>query len=337
MPTTPNTSSFERARPHPHRLGRHVAPLALLAMALFPLLPVTSAAAAQAPIGLGTATSFAVLAGSGITNTGATTVTGDIGTFPTPSETGFGSITQSGVNHAGDAVTQGAKNNLVSGYNQAAAATPAISVATELGGRTLTPGVYSSPTLGLTGTLTLDAQGNPQSVFILKAASTLITASGSNVVVINGGSGCNVFWQVGSSATFGTASHLVGTVMAKTSITATTSATFIGRLLAENGAVTLHNNTIVRPNCVTTPTTTTTNGVPPGFIRNLNGTLSPIGGITPGLTPGLGVPTAVPATPVITTTLAFTGSNPWMPVYGVLTVSLGFALVQLARRRTRIT
>lgn len=212
-------------------------------------------------VGLGTASSFAVLAGAGITNTGPTTITGDVGTFPTTTETGFGSIILSGTNHMGDAVTQGAKDDLVTAYNDAAGRTPVITIPTELGGSTLNPGVYDSSdgAFGITGTLTLDGQGDPGAVFIFKMASTLVTASSSNVVLIGGAQSCNIFWQVGSSTTLGTSSILRGTVLALTSITATTGATVDGRLLARNGAVTLDTNTITRSVCaapVATPTAT---------------------------------------------------------------------------------
>jgi LPXTG-motif cell wall-anchored protein len=210
-------------------------------------------------VNLHTADSFAVLAGSGITNTGPTTITGDIGTFPTPSETGFGSITQNGTNHDGDAVTQGAKTDLTTAYNDAAGR-PSGNEPVELGGLTLTAGGYTSPTFGLTGTLTLDAQGDPNAEFIFQAGSTLITASDSRVLLINGASPCNVVWQIGSSATFGTRTQFVGDVLAHDSITATTNATFQGRLLARGGAVTLDTNTITNAACaaVTTPTPTPT-------------------------------------------------------------------------------
>ena len=237
--------------------------MAVIAVGILALVPALVAGAAQAPVGLGTADSFAVLAGSGITNTGPTTITGDVGTFPTPSQTGFGTVTLNGANHGGDAVTQQAKNDLVTAYNVAAGASPTTAVATELGGSTLTPGVYGSPTLGITGTLTLDALGDPNAVFIFKASTTLITASNSAVVVLNGGTACNVFWQVGSSATLGTGSSLIGSVLALTSITAGTSATVQGRLLARNGAVTLDSNTITRTTCAAAaPTTSTTVAAP---------------------------------------------------------------------------
>jgi uncharacterized repeat protein (TIGR01451 family) len=204
----------------------------------------------QPPVNLGTAGNFAVLAGSGITNTGPTTITGDVGTFPTTTETGFGSVTLIGTNHGGDAVTQVAKTDLTTAYNDAAGRVPATTVSGDLGGLTLVPGVYkSASSLGLTGTLTLDAQGDPNAVFIFQMGSTLTTASGSNVSLINGAQSCNVFWQVGSSATLGTGSTFRGTILALTSITATTAATVDGRLLAMNGAVTLDTNTITRATC----------------------------------------------------------------------------------------
>jgi len=128
----------------PRRVLSRVAPVGAMVMGTSMFFAGT-AFAAQGPVNLGTAGSFAVLAGSGITNTGATTVSGDIGTFPTPSETGFGSLTLSGANHDGDAVTQGAKNDLVSAYNDAAGRTPVTHIPVELGGSTLLPGVYTSP------------------------------------------------------------------------------------------------------------------------------------------------------------------------------------------------
>jgi uncharacterized Zn-binding protein involved in type VI secretion len=210
---------------------------------------------------VGTADSFAVLAGSGITNTGPTTITGDIGSFPTDTITGSASITLiDGTNHAGDAVTQGAKDDLVTAYLNAESQATTSTISADLGGMTLVSGVYTSAsTLALAGTLTLDAAGDPNAVFVFQAGSTLTTASGSQVALINGAQACNVFWQVGSSATLGTGSTFRGTILALTSITATTSVVVDGRLLARNGAVTLDTNTITRSDCVTpTPTSTPT-------------------------------------------------------------------------------
>ena len=131
----------------------------------------------------------------------------------------------------------------------------------ELGGTTKTPGVYDSPagTFGITGTLTLDAQGDPNAVFIFKAASTLITASASRVNLVNGAQASNVFWQVGSSATLGTYSVLRGNVLALASITVTTGVTVDGRTLARTAAVTLDTDTITTPTTgVQQPVSTTT-------------------------------------------------------------------------------
>jgi len=206
-----------------------------------------NALGAVTPVGLGTADSFAVLAGSTITNTGPTTVIGDIGLWPGTSETGFGSITQTGTNHVTDAVAQGAQSDLTIAYNTAAGETPVTStIVADLGGQTLTAGIYKSPSsIGLTGTLTLDGAGNPNAMFVFQATdSTLITASASTVKLINGASPCNVFWQVGSSATLGTGSTFRGTILALTSITVTSGVTVDGRVLARNGAVTLDSDKI---------------------------------------------------------------------------------------------
>jgi hypothetical protein len=331
------------------RAGRF-ATLVVIAVAAVTLLPSTYAGAAQAPVPLGVAGSFAVLAGSGITNTGPTTITGDTGTFPTPSETGFGSVTQSGANHIGDAVTQQAKTNLTTAYNTAAGSGPAAAEPVELGGLTLTPGVYTGPAGGLaiTGTLTLNTLGDPAAVFIFKTSSTLITAGSSNVAVLNGGLACNVFWQVASSATLGVSSHLIGTVLAATSITATTGATVIGRLLAENGAVTLDSNTITNQGCPpVVPTTTTaaptTTKAPTATTAAPKATAGPVlpAGLTRTGTPGAptggpGAPTGAPGrttgtagTP--TPALPFTGNNVrWPILVGGLAVVVGVSLLGLS-------
>jgi hypothetical protein len=225
------------------------------------VLVAPGASAAVMPVPLGTAASFVVLAGAGITNTGPTTLNGDLGTFPTPSVTGAGSMTITGTNHAGDAVTQGAKDALVTAYNNAAGQGPATPIAADLAGQTLAPGVYNSASsIGLTGALTLNGGGDPRAVFVFQAGSTLTTASASQVLLVNGAQACNVFWQVGSSATLGTGSVFRGSILALTDITVTTAATLEGRVLARNGAVTLDTNTITRPQCAagTSPTATAT-------------------------------------------------------------------------------
>ena len=204
---------------------------------------------------LGSATSFAVLAYSGITNTGATTVSGtnraDMGSSPTVAFTGHGLVTMTnGTKYlAAHETVQQAKIDLATAYADAASRT-GTTHGVELGGKTLTPGVYSGGTFGITGELTLDAEDDPSAVFIFQAGSTLVTATGSKVTLINGAQAANVFWQVGSSATFGTTTDFSGTVLAHTSITAVTGATFKGQLLALGGAVTLDTNSIVNDSSI---------------------------------------------------------------------------------------
>ena len=228
-----------------------------VAMAAIAAVGVGPAAAATAPVGLGTAGSFAVLAGSTVTNTGPSVINGDLGVSPGTSITGFPPGLVNGTQHSADAVALQAQKDLTIAYNDAARRAPTATVTADLGGQTLVAGVYTGTTLSLTGTLTLDAQGNPNAVFIFQSAKTLITASASRIVLINGANPCNVFFQVGSSATLGTNSVFVGTILALTSITANTGATVAGRLLARNGAVTLDSNTITRPNCSVASTTST--------------------------------------------------------------------------------
>lgn len=205
-----------------------------------------------APIELGSATDFAVLAGSGITISGAinsTVINGDIGSAPTFSITGLeNAVFVTGVNHGGNAVTVSAKASLLTAYNNAAGQTATVTYTpiTDLGGQTLFAGVhFNSSSFDITGMLTLDALGDPNAVWIFQMGSTLTTASNSLVNLINGALASNVFWQVGSSATLGSDSDFAGSILAFTSITVNDGASVQGRLLALNGAVTLLNNTIV--------------------------------------------------------------------------------------------
>ena len=212
-----------------------------------------NAGAAQPPVGLGTAASFAVLAGSAVTNTGPSVLNGDLGVSPGTAITGFPPGTVNGATHSADAAAGQAQSDLTAAYNDAAGRTPAATVAGDIGGQTLTPGVYKSgSSVLLTGDVILDARGDPNAVFIFQIGSTLTTASGSRVRLINGASPCNVYWQVGSSATIGTTTTFNGNVLALTSISAKTSATVDGRLLARNGAVTLDTNTVTRGACSST-------------------------------------------------------------------------------------
>ena len=246
----------------PSKKIRYASLLVTLSL-IFLALP-SSVMAAQAPVNLGTTSSFAVLAGTTITNIGTSTINGDaggnVGLFPGSDLTGLETITISGAVHLNDAVASVAQNDLVIAYDDAAGRTPVTRIAAELGETTLKPGVYDSAEgfFQITGTLTLDAEGDPDGVFIFLTQSTLITASGSNVNMINSARYCRTFWQVGSSATLGTNSHFVGHIFALTSIAAKTGATVQGQLMAINGAVTLDSNTITNGICASAATTTPT-------------------------------------------------------------------------------
>lgn len=242
-----------------------------IAIAAFAIGAGPLAAFAATQPRLGTAANFAVLAGSTITNTGQTRIRGGLGLSPGSAVTGFppGVVTPA-TQHKSDAVAILAKTDLVTAYNDLASwgATRSMT-GLDLGGKTLTPGVYTySSSAQLTGTLTLKGNG----IYIFQMGSTLTTASNSHVSLINGAQGCGVFWKVGSSATLGSGTSLVGTIIAMTSITLVNGASLLpGRALARNGAVTMDNNQITSPSggcgaisssttTVTSPTTTTGTG-----------------------------------------------------------------------------
>ncbi|MEA2238853.1 MAG: hypothetical protein QOC81_3577 [Thermoanaerobaculia bacterium] len=219
--------------------------LTSLALAAF----LFSASSAFAQISLGTAQNFGVLAGSAVTSTGATTVNGNVGVSPGTAVTATPPmVIIGGAIHSNDAVAMQAQNDLTTAYNNIAATPCTVDLTgQDLGGQTLTPGVYCFTTSAqLTGALTLNALGNPNALFLFKIGSTLTTASASSVTITNnGGNSCNkAYWQVGSSATLGTGTSFTGDILALTSITITTGANTNGRALARNGAVTLDTNNV---------------------------------------------------------------------------------------------
>ncbi len=227
---------------------RKVLPLA----ALLAVLVVSASVRAAEPVNLGRATGFAVLAGGTITNTGSTTITGDVGVSPvTTPITGFGpgvdSVTLTGAIYSGVPFAAAAQADLLAAYG-ATAALPLVSpIPAQLGGQVLIAGVYDSvagAAFGLTGTLTLDGDGDPNSVFILRTGAALTTAAASVVLLTNGASACNVFWLVNDAATLGATTAFRGTIIAGAAITLGAGATIDGRALALNAAVTMDANTI---------------------------------------------------------------------------------------------
>jgi len=239
---------------HRKRAGRAGIVLSLgLAFAALP------AAAQASAIGLGTAGPFAVLGGATVTNTGPSVLNGDLGVSPGTALVGFGSpAVVNGATHANDAVARQAQLDLNTAYD--AAATQPVApdhdlTGTDLGNRTLTPGAYGyTSSAQLTGPLTLDAQGDPNAQFVFKIGSALTTASASSVVLINGASPCNVFWQVASSATLGSTTAFQGNLMTLSDISVGDAATVTGRLLARSGGqVSLINDVIDGGSCTRPP------------------------------------------------------------------------------------
>ena len=234
--------------------------LALLSVASFPLVACTSPApgpqrsASITLPALGTAETFAVVGGQAVTNTGPTTVLGNLGVSPGLAVTGFPpGMVSGGVIHAGDPVALQAQADITTAYNSVAGlACDHDLTGQDLGGQTLTPGVYCfSSSAQLTGALTLNAEGNPDAVFAFQIGSTLTTASNASVITTNGAQSCNTVWQVGSSAALGTTTTFVGNILALTSITLATGAQVDGRALARNGAVTMDNNHVEMATCTT--------------------------------------------------------------------------------------
>jgi hypothetical protein len=216
-----------------------------------PIIVIPVQTTVQPAVSMGLVTGpIAVLAGASVTSTGATVITGDLGLSPGTSVGGFPPGILNGTLHINDVVATQAKADLTAAYNDAAGrtSTDIVTLSGNLGGLTLTPGLYkSTSSLAISsGDLTFDAKGNAEAIFIIQIASTLTTTSGRKVILSGGAKASNIYWQVGSSATFGTTSVFKGTVMALQSISFNTGATLDGRALARNGSITMAGNTIVK-------------------------------------------------------------------------------------------
>jgi len=299
-------------------------------LVLVPAGAATADTTINGPIDLGTATAFSVLGASTVTNTGPSVLAADLGLSPGTSIIGFPPGLVGGTTHATDAVAAQAQVDLTTAYNVAASLTPTTTGLTDLVDLSLAPGVYSGQALSLSGELTL--AGSATSVWVFQSASTLVTGSASLITVTGGANACNVFWQVADSATLGSGSDFTGTIMAKQSITATTTATIAGRLLADNGAVTLDSNVITTPTgcapagsvssspTITSgaPTATGVVGTPYSFRVSSSGTPTATYAVTGSLPTGLSLDAttgAITGTPTTAGTYTFTivasnGTNP---------------------------
>jgi hypothetical protein len=309
------------AAPHRWRIAKRAIAALAAAFVLSPLLLALPAEAVATSPPLGTAANFAVVAATTVTNTGATVVTGDIGVSPGTAVVGFPPGIVTGTIHAADGPASAAAADVLTAYNFAAGEPCdfTLSIA-DLGGMTLPPGVYcfTSTSVGLTGTLTLNAGGNPNAAWLFKIGSTLITASNSAVVLIGGATPCNnnnITWQVGSSATLGTGTSFVGNILASASITLNSSANSTGSLYAHTGAVTMDTNMVSTcagaggmggPTIATTPSGSVPVGGSVSDSAHVSGGASPSGTVTFKLF-GPGDTTCL--APIATLTATLSGSN----------------------------
>ena len=303
----PSRVPTPRARRTPFVLVALALPtLAIGAMSLAP-----RAQAAEAPVGLGSVASYSVLGGETVTNTGPSVVAADLGVSPGTAITGFPPGVYGGALHAADAAAAQAQADLTTAYDAAAGRAATATVSGDLVGQTLTTGVYrSASTLSLSGTVTLDGQGDPAAVFVFQVGSGLTTATGSNISLINGAQACRVFWQVGSSAVLGVGSSFTGSVLAQSSISAGTGTQVAGRLLARTGAVTLDSTRVSVPGCAAIPPTTTTTVPASSSTAPTDSTNPTVTTVPSSSTSAASASTTTPATGSTTTSPGATTTQP---------------------------
>ena len=317
---TPN-SPAPVARPRSRRLvwvGVPAGIALLAASAAFSAVPAEAGIVPTVP--LATSANYSVLGATTVTNTNPSVLGQSVGLSPGSSVVGFppGIVLAPATIEAASAVTLQAQNDLTVAYVDAANRSVEFTQTNpDLVGQTLIPGVYAASAkapLGLSGQLVLDGQNNPNAVFIFQTDSTLITGSGSSIQLINGASECNVFWQVGSSATLGSGSVFVGNILALTSVTVESAVVVHGRALARNGAVTLDNDTFTQPSCSPSTATTPTSSVPATTASSLPTTSFVLTNIT------------LPQTGRTTRTTT---------TFALFALLLGITSLAVARRRTR--
>jgi len=311
--------------------GMSIALLAFVTGASLFLAVGTANAAIVPTVDLGTAEDFSVLGGQTVTNTGPSVLANSVGVSPGTAIVGFppGVVQPPGTVEAGTPVAAQAQADSTAAYLDADGRPLNETTTPDLTGLTLVGGVYAGPSqspLSLSGTLTLDGEGNPNSVFIFQTDSTLITGPGSTVSLINGAQACNVFWQVGSSATLDTGSTFVGNILALTTITVADSVTVQGRALAQTGEVTLINDTFTQVGCDLSQVTTTT------AVADTSTTAAATSTTAAATATTAATGTTTPASPE----LPFTGRSSaeiLLAAIGVLVVGIG--VVRVSRGLTR--
>lgn len=331
-PTSARSSASRR-----HSFSKLAMPvLAIGAVALL-AMSETASASIVPTVSLATAANYSVLAGSTVTNTGSSVLAQSVGLFSGTSVTGFppGIVTPPATIEATTGAAQLAKDDLTAAYVDAAGRPVEMQTTADLVGLTLFPGVYAASSKGplsLSGQLVLDGQGNGSAVFIFQTDSTLTTGSASTIELINGASECNVFWQIGSSATLGSGSVFVGNILALTSVTVNTGVVVHGRALARNGAVTLDSDVFTAPSC--TPSTAT---AAPTTSTTAPATTVPVDTVPVVTVPAVvAAPTTVPSFLGTDITLPRTGGRSVgsTSTYGVAALVVGFVAIAVARRRS---